>query len=181
MIVDFLDRARVVAHETGHAIVAWSSPFVSVPQAIRFFPAHEEAEVEIVPLPEVTSTLDALEVAAFALGGAAGEAHKLGAYERLVLRDLDTACLMAAIVYRWGMRRRRRLRVTPFMRTLPEGVWRELHWFVDKAYEHALGRLQTHQEAYDRLHGFLSHGYLQGRIEFTAAELAQCLGPKPKP
>lgn len=179
MIVDFQDRARVIAHETGHAIVAWSSPFVSVPQAVRFYPAHEEAEVEIVPLPEVTSTVDAVEVAAFALGGAAGEALMLGAYERLVPRDLDLACTMAGIVYLWGVRPRRRR--TPFTRSLPPGIPPELHRFLDEAYEHALGRLLAHRAAYDRLHGFLARGYLDGRIEFLAEELADRLGPKPVP
>lgn len=177
MIVDFQDRARVIAHETGHAIVAWSSPFVSVPQAVRFYPVKEEAEVEVIPLPEVTSTLDALEAAAFALAGAAGEALMLGAYERLVPRDLDLACTMAGIVYLWGMRPRRRR--TPFTRSLPRGTPPELHRFLDQAYERALERLMKHREAYDRLHGFLSRGYLDGRIEFLAEELAECLGPKP--
>lgn len=177
MIVDFIDRARVIAHETGHAVAAWASPFIPAPEAIRLYPSLQEAETLVEPIPEVTSSLDALECAVFALGGAAGEAFALGDFERLVPKDLDYACWAAQVVRQMGIRLRRR-RTTPFMRRLPPVIWRELHVFIDHAYDLALKRIEAHAEAYGRLRDLLTRDYLQGKLAWDAAELAGCLGPR---
>jgi hypothetical protein len=178
MFADFADRGLVIAHETGHAVVAWSSPFIPAPKKIQFYPAAQEAETLVEPVPEVISTLDALECAAFALGGAAGEAIALGGYGYLVAKDLDYACWAAQVARLMGMRRKR-WRTTPFIRSLPKEVWRELHWFLDHAYTTAVARIETHRGAYARLRDLLTRGYADGRIEFGTDEIAACLGPKP--
>ena len=180
MLFDFSDRARVIAHEAGHAVVAWSSPFIPAPQEIRFYPSLEEAETWVEPIPDVTSSLDALECAAFALGGAAGEAMILGGYERLVVKDLDYACWAAQVARLMGVKRRH-WRKTPFILRLPREIWRELHWFLDQAYATALARLEAQRAPYDRLLDLLSREYAGGRVEFGVDEISACLGPRPFP
>jgi len=181
MFADFADRARVIAHEAGHAVVAWASPSFPPVLAIRFYPAYEEAACEFPSFPKPNDTNGYLEFASVFMAGYAGERHRLGGFGHLVRGDLAWGLAVAKVVRLMGAlpRARRKGPPTDFRKALPHGLHAGMKEFLNIAYDVAVRKIETHAEAYDRLHGRLAHGYAQGRVDFPAVEVSEWLGPRP--
>lgn len=173
------DFERIAAHEAGHAVAAWASPRCPAPCLITFDAALGGPSCGIDPWKTPSSAADCLDLAAFFLGGMAGEAVALGDFSAPGGTDLSLA-LQAAGRYRamTGAPRRRVPR-TPFVLALPSGVFIELRGFLDHAYETAFRRIRRHADGHARLRKLLTEGCASGKLSYDASDIARCLGPRP--
>ena len=180
MTIDtFEDLPRVIAHEAGHAVVAWASPTIPAPAAVRFWPLEGEAHVQLASMPTSRLPTVYLEFAAVYLGGFAGETAAYGDFQKLLQGDFGNALEIAKLVRLLDKLPKRR-RTTPFRTRLPWGLHAGMKQFLCDAFELALRRVETHCETFERVRGHLSRGYcVDGRVEFLADELSAWLGPRP--
>lgn len=170
----------MIAHEAGHAVAAWASPFCSALETIRFYPEKGEASCEILPCPNPTSIEDCLEFSTFYLGGIAGETVAYGGFEGLGGTDLRLSLRMMALIRRMSDRPRRvHLRTNAFLMKLPQEVFWEHRGWMNLAYDRAVDRIHEYREAHRRLRDLLTQGYIKGQLDWRSAELAKCLGPRP--
>lgn len=176
----FQNLVVIIAHEAGHAVAAWASPFCSALDAIRFHPEKGEATCEILACPDPISIEDCIELSTYFLGGIAGETVAYGGFEELGGTDLRQSLKMTAIIRGTAVRPRRvHLRPNAFLAKLPKEIFSEHRAWMNRAYDLAVDRIKTHQEAHRRLRDLLTQGYIKGQLEWRSAELAECLGPRP--
>ena len=176
----FTNLVTVIAHEAGHAVAAWASPTCPDLKSIRFFPDRNMAECDILPCPEPSSVEECLELAAYFLGGLAGETVAYGGFEKFTGTDLGKAIGMVAIIRRMtGRPRRERRRPNAFLTKLPKRVFSEHRGWLNRAYDLAVRRISTHEATHVRLRNLLTQGYIKGQRAWDAQELSACLGPRP--
>jgi hypothetical protein len=176
----FEDVTRVIAHEAGHAVMAWSSPILPAPVAVRFWPLKDEAHVEFGGWPSPDLPGVHLEFAALFLAGFAGETVACGDFERLLMDDFGHVMEIVRLLRILDKLPRRRYRATPFRARLPHNLHRGAKTFLNDAFDLAMRRITEHHETFERLRAHLSRGYcVERRVEFLADELSTWLGPRP--
>jgi len=174
------DLPRVIAHEAGHAVVAWASRSVPPPVAVRFYPLEGEASVQLASWPMSGLPGVYLEFTSVYLGGFAGETVALGGFQSLLKADFQSALEVTRLVRRIGKLPRRRGAMTPFRARLPWRMHGGMKRFLNDAFDLAVSRIETHRGAFEHLRGKLSRGYcVDGKVEFLADELDAWLGPRP--